>query len=209
MTPHTRINSLELPHFPHVRSVEAPIHEWIAVATYVVAGHGRGAGVSSDTAEFLHSIEDYLVLEVLHFLNISCVVFVLMAHHFFHWSWWTIRSAKCIINVSNVNCVNFELSLDCVLARAFDSNFFTELATHFVLINASCNAWGCCNFIQLFEVFIVDDWRLEWLFFVDPFGGHCTRRVKGGGLSAYSSGRQRGHEEFPCHSWSIFVGGHA
>jgi len=140
VTAHTRINSLELPHFPHVGSVVTSVNERVAGATHVVAGQGGGAGVSTDAAKFLHCIEHNLILEVLHFLNISCVILVLMAHDFFHWSRWTIRPAKCIIDVSNVHCVDFELSLDVVVAGAFDSNFFDELATHFVLINASCNA---------------------------------------------------------------------
>lgn len=137
---HSGIHGLELPHFPHVWPVHASVHERAAVAAHVVAGHGGGAGVGAHAAEFLHCIENDLVLEVLHFLNIGCVVFVLMAHHFFHWSGRAIGPPEGIINVPNVHRVHFELSLDGVFTGAFDSNFFAKLPAHLVLVNASCNA---------------------------------------------------------------------
>lgn len=172
MGTYTGLNFTELFHFPHFGGILARIHEAVSFIDHVLVSHRRSTSVGSHSLELHHFVENLFVLGILHLLNSGSLIFVLMAHNRLHRSRRTIRSSESILDVVNVDCRDGVLFLDGSLARASNSNLARKFTTHGVLVNASCYFVGCCDFVQSFEIFVVNLWSLKGLLFVDPLGSH-------------------------------------
>ena len=164
----------ELFHFPLSRALLRCIHEGISFSDYMLVSHSRSACVGPHTLKTLHLVVNSFVKRILNLLNSCSLIFILMTHNWLHGGWGTIRSSKCILNVININCGNDVLFLNSTLAWSLYPDLAIQLVSHLVLVNTSCHFIGCRDFVESFEILVINFWWFQWLFLVNPFRGHYT-----------------------------------
>ena len=139
----------------------------------MVFSQGRGSSVASDAMELIHRLENVVIDHILVTLYLGSFSFVEAAHNCIHRSRWSIWSTKALVAVFNgLVCATHDFG-------CFDTNGVCETLAKFVLIDARGYFLCSCNFVETFEVLIVDFFWLQGLLIIQPFGGYYSRLSHG------------------------------
>lgn len=162
---HSWFNCFELSHFKQVTTCCAT-QEIASVRSHVFLGHGRGASMVFDSMELVHRLKHILIVNVLPFLQHCGVGFEMTAHYCIHGSRRPIRSTIALISASWCLLARFAHDWVC---GSFDTDWTIDILSELVLVDTSGDFLSSSNFVETFEVLIIDFGSFKGLFVVNPF----------------------------------------